>query len=457
MFPYGNTQRQGKRWFVSTASNSPAGSDSNSGTIASPFLTLKHADGVVSAGDVVVMRNGTYNLNASVTYSTNGSAGKPIVFMSYPGETAALDGGTASTTADIGCGNWKTWYGITIQNVNHGLYQIGINNVVYNRCTINNTWNQALYFDGSNGQGGSGAPYTGNSHDCRVIYCTVTNNNLRTQGYTGSGGYGACMNIVGSDRFQLIGCTIDTSYADGIIITDSDSVVIKGNSISNGATENVYVSRCSNAIIDSNLIYSNKNVWTGVTTPRHSDGINWSNDTPTSRSITSTNVLIINNCLIGCARSMFQTLVAQGGNLVNSTIAYNTLVNPTGSGFTPSNLNNDGADTGPPTSSGNVFQNNIFYRSTAGTNQAGTWTGFTGNHNNWFNGAGSSPLTGTGDLNATNPNLVSPGTTTIAACQPQAGSPVLGAGSPVSGVTWDINNQPRSATTPSIGAWENHA
>jgi hypothetical protein len=76
----------GIAFYVSTT-----GSDSNPGTISSPWRTIQHASDSVRAGDSVYVRGGVYN--ESVNISTSGSAiAGPITFQTYPGEQAIVDG-----------------------------------------------------------------------------------------------------------------------------------------------------------------------------------------------------------------------------------------------------------------------------------------------------------------------------------------------------------------------------
>ncbi len=76
------------------------GSDANLGTdVAQPFLTISKAAGVVSAGDVVNIRGGTYR--ETVTFSRSGTPASRIVFQNYSNEVATVDG------ADVVAGN--TW------------------------------------------------------------------------------------------------------------------------------------------------------------------------------------------------------------------------------------------------------------------------------------------------------------------------------------------------------------
>ena len=76
---------------------STTGSDNNSGrTTGTPFKTLQRAADAVAPGDVVWIRGGTYSANVEFRHS--GTASAPIVFESYPGECATLDGSGLSST-----------------------------------------------------------------------------------------------------------------------------------------------------------------------------------------------------------------------------------------------------------------------------------------------------------------------------------------------------------------------
>jgi hypothetical protein len=69
---------------------STAGSDSNSGSQAAPWRTIQHAANVATAGSTVFVLGGVYN--EAVTFPNSGTASAPIVFQSYPGQTAVIDG-----------------------------------------------------------------------------------------------------------------------------------------------------------------------------------------------------------------------------------------------------------------------------------------------------------------------------------------------------------------------------
>src|SRR5690606_24833903 len=72
----------------------PDGDDRNDGrTVETPFATIAKAAAVVRPGDVVMLRGGVYHeYNVRDSWVTSGEPGRPITFMSYPGERAIIDG-----------------------------------------------------------------------------------------------------------------------------------------------------------------------------------------------------------------------------------------------------------------------------------------------------------------------------------------------------------------------------
>lgn len=84
-------------YYVDAAS----GSDSNAGTLAAPFATIEHANSVVTSGQTVLVRAGTYTLTArivpSVPYNLYGyGAERPII------DSKNLGSGSSSRTIYVG-------------------------------------------------------------------------------------------------------------------------------------------------------------------------------------------------------------------------------------------------------------------------------------------------------------------------------------------------------------------
>ncbi|HRY31545.1 MAG TPA: choice-of-anchor Q domain-containing protein [Bacteroidales bacterium] len=80
------------------------GSNSHPGTLALPWLTIQHAVDQAVAGDSVLIREGIYPENLYFSSSGNLPEGD-IVFASFPGETAVIDGslpgGTGLVLSDV--------------------------------------------------------------------------------------------------------------------------------------------------------------------------------------------------------------------------------------------------------------------------------------------------------------------------------------------------------------------
>src|SRR5262245_42039386 len=76
--------------FAATYYTSPSGSDSNPGSFSLPFRTIQRCANIAVGGDTCFIRTGTYR--ETVRPSQSGSAGAPITFQAYPGDTVTLTG-----------------------------------------------------------------------------------------------------------------------------------------------------------------------------------------------------------------------------------------------------------------------------------------------------------------------------------------------------------------------------
>lgn len=77
----------------------PTGDNHNPGTIAFPWRTIQKAAETLVAGDTVYIRAGSYH--EQVVPQNSGSAGQPITYAAYPGETATIDGSGVTLPDDL--------------------------------------------------------------------------------------------------------------------------------------------------------------------------------------------------------------------------------------------------------------------------------------------------------------------------------------------------------------------
>ncbi len=123
----------------------PNGSDGNSGSISQPFATLNKAWTVVSAGDVIYLRGGTYYFRSQqILTGENGSAGNLIKVWAYPGEKPTLSRHD-SYDFDYSCGiffrgnyvhfkgieitgyrqlNVHVWSGLWVENSSNNIFEM---------------------------------------------------------------------------------------------------------------------------------------------------------------------------------------------------------------------------------------------------------------------------------------------------------------------------------------------
>jgi parallel beta-helix repeat protein len=111
----------------------PTGNDGQPGTLAQPWATLQHAADVVTAGDVVRVRTGSYT---GGYFTTSGTPTQPIVLEAYPGEMPQI-------VAD----NPRTPDGINLEGASHmvvqgftinGRTRAGIRAVLCDHVTLRN-------------------------------------------------------------------------------------------------------------------------------------------------------------------------------------------------------------------------------------------------------------------------------------------------------------------------------
>ncbi|MBB5783454.1 right-handed parallel beta-helix repeat-containing protein [Nonomuraea jabiensis] len=132
----------------------PNGNDNAAGTQAAPWASIAHAQAVVTAGDTVYLRGGTYAYTRAnsacasqtarvdaITLNRSGAPGNPIRYWAYPGEKPVFDFSRMRDDCRIKgfdvTGNWIHLKGLEVtgvpqnNNLNHeswGIWISGSNN-----------------------------------------------------------------------------------------------------------------------------------------------------------------------------------------------------------------------------------------------------------------------------------------------------------------------------------------
>lgn len=148
-------------YYVAPSTATPAGNDSNAGTITAPWLTWYKAIQTANAGDTVFFRGGVYPMyptngqgipyNPGSGYGHDGTRADPIVYINYPDETPILDLSNTVPTVTylfairlVGVDNVK-FIGLTFRNLKQTLsthvvegvrMESRCNNITWERCVV---------------------------------------------------------------------------------------------------------------------------------------------------------------------------------------------------------------------------------------------------------------------------------------------------------------------------------
>jgi Putative Ig domain/Protein of unknown function (DUF1565) len=368
-----NAVSTGSTFYVSTSGN-----DSNPGTLGSPWRTIQHAANSVAAGDTVDVLAGTYNESVTIAASGSAAAG-PVIFQSYPGQTAVVDGTGLAVSGSSTQGlfniedeSYVTIQGFEIQNYQTssasatpaGIWVTGsgsniqlLNNVIHNIVTTSeangNAFGIAVY--------GSEAPAsidsitisgnqvydlkTGNSEtlnvDGNVTNFVISNNTIHDN------------DNIGIDAIGFEGVSPDSTYDYARNGEISGNTVYNISAINNPGEGNqydaggIYVDGGSQIVVERNLVYSSDlNI---EVASEHSGHV--------SSYVTVRNNLVYDANSVGISIGGYASNV---GGTDHCTIVNNTL------------YGNDTKNTGSGEfqvqyySTNNIFENNIVYATSQG-------------------------------------------------------------------------------------------
>lgn len=390
-------------WIVATNGN-----DAGSGTLASPFRTITKAASVARAGDQVQVRGGVYQ--EIVKISSKGTASAPIVFQSYPGERAIIDGtGSASNTnlVQISGAEYVDFVNFEVRNSTRiGICGWGGRNVRLLSNTIHSSIKGGIWF------GYSSIGYTS---DILIEGNAVHNNVLENQYHTSTTGWSQAIGLQNTERVTVTNNRVFRNDGEGIAFILSNNGVARRNEVFDNYAVNVYLDNARYTQVDSNLVYS-----TGDTRyyrggyPAH--GIGMANEAYSTTN-PLTDLAITNNIVVNGRWSIYYGNYENGGGLKNTLIANNTLYNAS-----HALLNIDSS-----AHSNSRVLNNVFVQVGGGYGATVAGGGVTYASNAWY-GAGGGAASGSGDFIG-DPRLVNAGGLKAEDYRLTSGSPVLQMGS----------------------------
>lgn len=209
---------------------SPTGSDSNSGTYASPFKTLDKLWTVIGANDLAYMRGGTYLIDDEQSLTgVDGTAGNLIKVWAYPGETPVISpSGSYSRTG-------------TSKAINVGgdyIHLKGIEITGFEQIT-SEVWTYGLFISNSENclfelinqhHNGFGVIANGTCDNNTFLNCDFHNNSdpLSADAYGGADGITIRVHTQAATH-TLSGCRMWNNSDDGIDLWDNEGLVVIEN------------------------------------------------------------------------------------------------------------------------------------------------------------------------------------------------------------------------------------
>jgi hypothetical protein len=187
------------------------GSDSNPGTAAYPWATVKKAASTAAAGDTVWVHGGLYQSQPKATCAKTGTQAAPIRIWAVPGEDAVVLDFTGETSSGLSVtGSWYHIKGLKIQHAYNGGMRLTTaacqNNLIEN-CTAYNNSNMGFSIGGSSSGFGSGPSNN------TFLNCDSYENNDPQNDYENADGFGLKYFIGTGNR--LIGCRAWLNSDDG--------------------------------------------------------------------------------------------------------------------------------------------------------------------------------------------------------------------------------------------------
>lgn len=238
--PAGLASSSGAAFYVSVS-----GSDSNPGTLASPWRTVQKAVNTLGAGQVAYVRAGTYSENLLITRS--GSATAPITVQNYPGERPVLrpaGGSTNNYPVEIYSAAYFRLRGFVIEGASgpstaNVYFEGRTHHVEVSQCEIRGSADQGVFSEATTSylwllgnsvhdNGNGNAPHQSHGLYIEGTDHLIANNEVYNQRY----GYGLHLYPSG-DRITAVQNTLVGNREAGIVIGAESSTTVNNTRLVN--------------------------------------------------------------------------------------------------------------------------------------------------------------------------------------------------------------------------------
>ena len=401
-------------YYVATPAN--GGSNSNAGTQAAPFATIQHGVNQLAPGDTLLVRGGVYN-EAITIWNKYGTSAAPIYINEFSGESAIIDGTGTTANAIVAIGGGSSYIRFDNFEVRNGP-NAGI--FLYNANNVKVRWNTVHDVGGGGIQSytpTASAWGTNNNiviHGNTVYHCVLDNSSRNS-----SGGWQQAISAWRSNQVEITGNYVYENYGEGIDYILSDNGTIKGNTVWDNFSCNIYLDNAQSTKVDSNMIScSNSNYYRDG---NPAGGVVVANETYTSYGQNVADGLTVtNNIVLRCQSGFSYGDWEYNGGMHNSTVANNVFYS---TNYATIWIQGGNIHTNV------LVANNIFYQKYNRPYASSTNTlGVTYQYNTWYGGGDPATIiSGAGDITS-DPKLVNPGGGSAIDYKLQSTSPCINTG-----------------------------
>jgi hypothetical protein len=324
----------------------PDGDDANSGTEASPVLTLDRASALIDPGGTIYYAGGTHTHLTQQTISRNGTASERITVCPVPGEHAIIDGGggiDGTSPLVMIDGNYVTFRDIEVQRSSRqGIAIYTATGAEVINCVVRDCWGTGIISEG---------PTVGSNADTRIEGCTVYHNTAHN--LTGEPGYGQGVSLSTGSGGTVRNCFVYENMGEGIgVMKGHGAATLEDNVSYDNYKINIYCDSPSTGTgtrIDGNLCFCTGNPkYLTYNTGLRSTGITFARETGSGHLA---GIVCVNNTLVGChyGISFFEQRPDSG--LVDAIFTGNAIINSVTAAM----------HIEPSGASGNQVTDNIFF------------------------------------------------------------------------------------------------
>ena len=433
---------------------SPTGNDNASGTINSPLATLTRAGVLAKPGATVYVRGGTYHrVNQVVT--AHGTAGAPITFTAYPGETPVLDGDGLWLPQNLSIlmisgSSYVTVHGLEVaRSQARGVDVYGSDHVIISGCKIHDIYTRAL--------GGESDNLTFDSNE---VYNAVMNNQWGQSSSGWSAAIGFWLKPDGSylHNVTITNNRVHDSWGECVVTLFVNGGLVTKNEIHDCWSTNLYLDHGSNIVVDRNYIYATTDDYNKPSTQTRATGIGLANEDYPGIATSALDGLTITNNLVGNV-GLGINFWGNTGNWSSSNTYRNVRVeNNVVTGTARAGISFDPVYSGSSeTPYGCTIRNNIIGKAwmDGSTVSLGDFWAFSVQAND-FPGGVPGAFSGSGNFSA-DPKFTSPAMGSNATgFQLQSGSPCHAAGVASNVISSDFWGNARNGSHPSVGIHESY-